>query len=151
MTIIDRLLSRDDIALGLDVADKDRALEEAALMVERRYKIDRASVYRALWRREQMGSTGLGHGIAVPHARIPGIAEPIVLLLRTKRPIVFGAPDHMPVSVLFVILVPEEANDEHLQILSTAAKLFSDEDFRKRLDAAADPAAVRRLFVRPET
>lgn len=146
MTIISRYLSSDDVVVGLDVPDKLRALEEAASMVGRRYKIDSALVLQALWRREQIGSTGLGHGIAVPHARIAGIAEPIVLLMRTKHPIAFGAPDHKPVSVLFVILVPEHANDEHLQILAAASKMFSDQSFRDRLEAATDPAAIQRLF-----
>ena len=146
MTLISRFLASDDVVAGLDVADKDGALEAAASMAARRHDIDQALVYRALWRREQMGSTGLGHGIAVPHARIPGIGQPIVLLLRTKNPIAFGAPDRKPVSVLFVILVPENANDEHLQILAAASTLFSEPAFRERLESAADPAAIQRLF-----
>ena len=146
MTAVGRLLSPDNIAIGLDVRDKRRALEEAALMAERCYNIDHAPTLRALWRREQIGSTGLGYGIAIPHARIIGLREPIVLLLRTKRPIVFGAPDHKPVSILFVILVPEHANAEHLQILAGVSEMFSDEHFRSRLSAANEPDAIQRLF-----
>lgn len=149
MTIVNRLLSSDHIVVGLDVRDKRCALEEAALMVERRYNIDHAPILRALWRREQIGSTGLGHGIAVPHARISGLNDPIVLLLRTKIPIVFGAPDHKPVSILFVILVPEHANEEHLQILADVSEIFSDERFRIRLSAANEPDAIQRLFRQP--
>jgi PTS system nitrogen regulatory IIA component len=146
MNIVGRFLSNDDIVVGLDVSDKIRALEEAALLVERRYQINHAPIFRALWRREEIGSTALGHGIAIPHARIAGMSEPIVLLVRTKLPIKFGAPDHQPVSVLFVILVPEHANEEHLQILATVSEMFSDEAFRDRLDAATEPAAIQRLF-----
>lgn len=146
MNIISRFLSHDDVVLDLDVPDKTRALEEAALLVADRHRINHAPVFRALWRREQSGSTGLGHGIAIPHARIAGISEPIVLLVRTKLPIKFGAPDREPVSVLFVILVPEDANEEHLRILATASELFSDPAFRDRLLAATEPAAVQRLF-----
>lgn len=65
-------------------------------MVERRYGLKHVPVFRALWRREQARSTGLGHGFAIPHARIAGLGEPIVLLMRTKLPIAFGAPDHKP-------------------------------------------------------
>src|ERR1700674_1594330 len=100
MNFISRFLSSDDVVLGLDVPDKQRALEEAALMVERRHNINHAPVFRALWRREEVGSTGLGHGIAIPHARITGIIAPILLLMSTKLPIEFGAPDHKPVSVI---------------------------------------------------
>jgi len=146
VTIVNRLLSSDHIVVGLDVRDKRCALEQAARMVERRYNIDHAPILRALWRREQIGSTGLGYGIAIPHARIAGLNEPIVLLLRTKLPIVFGAPDHKPVSILFVILVPEHANEEHLQILASASEMLSNEAFRLRLCAADEPDAIQRLF-----
>jgi nitrogen PTS system EIIA component len=146
MNVVSRFLSRGDVVLGLNVPDKRRALEEAALLVETRHHVNHAPIFRALWRREQSGSTGLGHGIAVPHARIAGINEPIVLLVRTKVPIKFGAPDREPVSVLFVILVPDHATEEHLQLLASVAEMFSDATFRDRLLAATEPAAVQRLF-----
>lgn len=146
MNIISRYLSNDDIVVELDVPDKRRALEEAALLFERLHNVGRGPVFRALWRREEVGSTGLGHGIAVPHARIAGKSEPLVLFLRTKVPIKFGAPDRQPVSVLFVILVPEHANDEHLKILATVSEMFADETFRDRLEAATEPVAIQRLF-----
>jgi nitrogen PTS system EIIA component len=146
VNIVGRLLSDDDIVVGLDVSDKGRALEEAALLAGRRYQINHAVIFRALRRREEIGSTALGHGIAIPHARIAGISEPIVLVMRTKLPIKFGAPDHQPVSVLFVILLPQDANEEHLQILATVSEMFSDKAFRDRLGAATDPAAIQRLF-----
>jgi PTS system nitrogen regulatory IIA component len=146
MNIISRILSSDDVVVGLDVPNKLRALEEAAVILERRHKVSRAPVLRALWRREQVGSTGLGHGIAVPHARITGISEPIVLFVRTKSAIEFHAPDRKPVSLLFVILVPEHANDEHLKILATVSEMFSSKTFRDRLEATTEPAAIQRLF-----
>jgi PTS system nitrogen regulatory IIA component len=146
MNIIRQFLSSDDVVVGLDVPNKLRALEEAAVILERHHNLNHATVCRALWRREQVGSTGLGHGIAVPHARITGISEPIVLFVRTKRAIEFHAPDRKPVSVLFVILVPEHANDEHLKILATVSEMFSDKTFRDRLEATIEPAAIQRLF-----
>ena len=146
MNIISRYLADGDVVVELDVLDKRRALEETALLLERRHNVSSAQVFRALWRREQIGSTGLGHGVAVPHARITGNSEPIVLFLRTKVPINFGAPDHQPVSVLFVILVPEHANDEHLKLLAIVSGMFSDEAFRDRLKVTSEPTAIRRLF-----
>lgn len=146
MNIISRDLSTNDVVLGLDVRDKKQALEEAALLVERRHQVDHASVFRALWRREQSGSTGLGYGVAIPHARVTGISEPIILFVRTRVPINFDAPDHQAVSILFVILVPEHANEEHLQILATVSAMFSDKAVRERLAAAPSAAAIQRLF-----
>jgi PTS system nitrogen regulatory IIA component len=146
VNIISRSLSRDDVALGLDLPDKQRALEEAALLVERHHHINHALVFRALWRREQIGSTALGSGVAIPHARIAGLSEPILLFVRPKLPVEFGAPDHRLVSLLFVVLVPEHANEEHLQILGTVSAMFSDDDFRTQLSAATESATVQRLF-----
>jgi PTS system nitrogen regulatory IIA component len=146
VNIVGRFLSDEDIVVGLDVSDKKRALEAVALLIGRRHQINHAATLRALWRREDIGSTALGHGVAIPHARITGISEPIVVLICTKVPIVFGAPDHKPVSMLFVILVPEHAHEEHLQILATVSEMFSDKVFRDRLSAATEPAAIQRLF-----
>jgi PTS system nitrogen regulatory IIA component len=146
MNIMSRLLSSGDVIVGLDVPNKLRALEQAAVILERRHKVSHAPVLRALWRREQVGSTALGHGIAVPHARITGISEPIVLFVRMKSAIEFQAPDHKPVSLLFVILVPEHASDEHLKILATVSEMFSNKSFRDRLEATTEPAAIQSLF-----
>ncbi|HXX84739.1 MAG TPA: PTS sugar transporter subunit IIA [Casimicrobiaceae bacterium] len=146
MNIISRFLSSDDVVLDLDVRDKADALEEAALRVEARHHVNHAPVFRALWRREQSGSTGLGHGVAIPHARIPGISEPITLLVRTKLPIRFGSPDRTGVSVLFVILVPEHARQEHLDILAAVSAMFSDRGFREQVVAAKEPVAVHQLI-----
>ena len=146
MNLISRYLSRDDVVLGLNVPDKVRALEEAALLVETHHHINHAPVFRALWRREQSASTGLGHGIAIPHARIAGISEPIILLVRTTLPIKFGSPDRQGVSVLLIILVPEVATEEHLQILATISEMFADPGFRDRVASADEPAAIQRLI-----
>ena len=146
MNTISCLLSSDDVVLDLDVPNKLRALEEASVILERLHNVRHDAVLRALWRREQIGSTGLGHGVAVPHARITGIDEPIVLFVRTKFAIDFHSPDRKPVSLLFVILVPEHANDEHLKILATVSEMFSNRAFRNRLEATMEPATIQRLF-----
>jgi PTS system nitrogen regulatory IIA component len=144
--LIGRYLSKDDVVLDLDVNEKYKALAEIALLAERRFGIDHGPVERALWRREQTGSTGVGHGFAIPHARIPGISNPIVMFARTRRPIKFGAPDHKPVANLFVILVSNYATEEHLRILACVSSMFSRAEFRERLAAAASPQEVYELF-----
>ena len=132
--------------LELTATDAKRVCEAIALLAARHDQVDDELVFRALWRREQSGSTALGHGIAIPHARIPGITDPVVLFVRTKLPIPFGATDHQPVSAFFVILVPEHANEEHLRILATVSEMFSDKAFRDRLEGATEPVAIQRLF-----
>jgi PTS system nitrogen regulatory IIA component len=132
--------------LGLTATDARRACEEIALLAARRHQLDGELICRALWRREQIGSTGIGHGIAIPHARIPGITDPIVLFARTKQSVPYGALDHQPVSTFFMILVPEQANGEHLRILATISEMFFDRAFRNRLETATEPTAIQRLF-----
>ncbi len=88
--------------------------------------------------REKLGSTGLGQGIAIPHCRVGDCAEPLGALLTLKEPIPFDAPDDLPVDLLFVLLVPEEANQQHLDILATIARLLSEAEFCARLRAARD-------------
>jgi len=146
MSVISRFFSHADVILDLNAPDKVRALEAAALFVESRHHLNHAPVFRALWRREQSGSTGLGHGIAIPHARIVGITEPIILLMRTRLPVQFGAPDREGVSIFFVILVPEHATEEHLQILAAVSEMFSDSRFREQVAAATEPSAIQHLF-----
>jgi PTS system nitrogen regulatory IIA component len=141
-----RYLFNADVVLGLDVMDKKRALEELSQVIEQAHHVRHAPLFRALWRREQAASTAVGHGVAIPHARMPDIAAPILLFARTKRPIAFDAPDRRPVSMLFVLVVPEEASDEHLRLLATIAELMSNRGFRKRLEKAEDAIAIRQLL-----
>jgi nitrogen PTS system EIIA component len=137
-----------DILFDVDVRDRAHALELAAAAICRGAQgIDPLPVSRALWRREQTGSTALGEGLAIPHARISGITQPVTLLMRTRRPISFDAPDGKPVSQLLVIVVPEEgAQEDHLQMLALVAQLFSDRDFRTRLDGAPDATSAADVF-----
>jgi PTS system nitrogen regulatory IIA component len=146
MNIIGNLLSPDDVVLGITATDAKRACQDIASLAALRHHLDDELIFRALWRREQIGSTGIGHGIAIPHARIPGITSPIVLFVRASVPIQFGALDHQPISVFFMILVPEAANAEHLQILATVSEMFSERMFRNKLDNARDRLAIQRLF-----
>jgi nitrogen PTS system EIIA component len=146
MNTISGFLSGNDVVLGLAATDAKRACEEIAILAAHRHKLDDALVFRALWRREQIGSTGIGHGLAIPHARLPGISSPIVLFARPKVPIPFGALDHQPVSAFFMILIPEHANEEHLRILAAVSEMFSDRAFRNRLETATEPAAIQTLF-----
>jgi len=135
------------VALDLDVATRWEALRAVGTIVERSAGLDAPPVFRALWRREQAQSTALGRGVALPHARIMGIREPVTVYARTRTPISFAAPDRGLVSQLFVILVPENAdNEKHLELLARIARMFSDGAFRTRLSVAADEAAVRSVF-----
>jgi PTS system nitrogen regulatory IIA component len=136
-----------EIALHLDLRNKRRALEVASTLVECSLRLGGGPVLRALLRREEAGSTALGAGIAIPHARISGIERPVTVFLRGNSPIPFDAPDGKPVSDILVILVPADgATEEHLRLLARVAEMFSDRAFRALLCAATEPSAVWNVF-----
>ena len=146
MSQITQLLSIENIVLDLDVTSKKRVFEHAGLLFENHQGIARSTVFDSLFAREKLGSTGLGLGIAIPHGRIKGLKQAAGAFLRLATPVPFDSPDGRPVDLLFVLLVPEQATEQHLQILSELAQRFSDRAFREKLQTAADPAAVVALF-----
>jgi PTS system nitrogen regulatory IIA component len=103
-------------------------------------------IFDSLFAREKLGSTGLGQGVAIPHGRIKGLKQAAGAFLRLASPVPFDSPDGRPVNLLFVLLVPEQATEEHLQILSELAQRFSDRAFRESLQTAADTATILSLF-----
>jgi len=146
MNQIAGLLPIGNILLDLDVANKKRIFEQVGLLIENNHGIGRTVVYDSLFAREKLGSTGLGQGIAIPHGRIKGLAEAIGAFVRTKTPIPFDSPDGRGVTTIFVLLVPEQATDRHLQLLSELAQMFSDKSQREKLLAAPDPVALHHVF-----
>ncbi len=92
----------------------------------------RALITDNLFARERLGSTGLGHGVAIPHGRIKGLKAPMAALFQLAHPIGFDAPDELPVNLLIFLLVPEAATQKHLEILSEIAELLSDAPLRER-------------------
>ena len=138
MSQITQLLSIENIVLDLDVTSKKRVFEHAGLLFENHQGIARSTVFDSLFAREKLGSTGLGLGIAIPHGRIKGLKEATGALLRLRTPVPFDSPDGKPVSLLFVLLVPEHATERHLELLSELAQMFSERSFRDRLAASPD-------------
>ncbi|HLA33274.1 MAG TPA: PTS IIA-like nitrogen regulatory protein PtsN [Rhodocyclaceae bacterium] len=146
MNLITSLLPPDNVVAKLEASSKKRLFEQAGLLFENQQDIARNAVYDALFAREKLGSTGLGQGIAIPHGRIKGLKKPVGAFFRLETPVQFEAPDGKPVSLVFVLLVPEAANEEHLQLLAELAQMFSDREFREKLPLAADAAALHTLF-----
>lgn len=142
MNQIIKILPVENVLAALDASSKKRVFEQAGLLFENQHGIARATVYDALFAREKLGSTGLGLGVAIPHGRIKNLKEPLGALMRLSNPVPFESPDGQPVSLLFVLLVPEAATERHLQLLSELAQMFSDRALRERLQNASDAAAL---------
>lgn len=146
MNLIAKLLPPANVVVGLEASSKKRAFEQAGLLFENNHGIGRSTVFDSLFAREKLGSTGLGQGIAIPHGRIKGLKDALGAFIRLAEPVPFDAPDGRPVTMLFVLLVPEQANEHHLQLLSELAQMFSDRAFREQLMSAPDSLAVHGLF-----
>lgn len=145
MTNLSKILLPENVLLDLEVSSKKRAFEQAGLIFENNCGIARSTVSDNLFARERLGSTGLGHGVAVPHGRIKGsrnLKSPIGAFVRLAEPIPFESPDGVPVNLLFFLLIPEHVTQQHLEILSEIAEMFSDESVRQALSTDPDPASV---------
>ena len=89
-------------------------------------KLSQNDIFNALLSREKLGSTGLGKGVAIPHGRMASLEKPVCAFVKLDTPIDFDASDGQPVDLIFTLLVPEDSTEEHLQVLSTIAEIFSN-------------------------
>lgn len=140
------MLAPRDILLEVEVAGKTQLLEAIAQHMEWVHGLKREQVLGSLLQREQIGSTALGQGVAIPHARFDPLDRIQIAYLRLKSAIAFDSPDDKPVSDVFVILVPKAASEAHLRILGDASQMFSDARFRERLRGCTHPGDVKLLF-----
>jgi len=140
------ILTPAQVQAQVDVTSKKRAFEEAGLLFENLHGLSRALVTDSLFSRERLGSTGLGHGVAIPHGRIKGLKAPLAAVFQLAQPIGFDAPDDQAVSLLIFLLVPEAATQKHLEILSEIAELLSDSALREQLTACTDSLKLHGLI-----
>jgi len=146
MTLSD-ILSPERVRCDVESASKKHSLELlSALLAESDSSLTSLSVFDRLLARERLGSTGLDDGVAIPHGRLAEIDRPVGAFVRLVEGVDFDSLDHKPVDLLFGLVVPEESTEEHLQILSQLAELFSDESFREQLRAAPRGEDVVALF-----
>lgn len=146
MNLISKSLTVSHVALDMDVTSKKRLFEQIGLLFENEDRVARASVFDALFAREKLGSTGLGLGVAIPHGRIKQLRDTVAVFVRARDGIPFESPDNEPVRLVYAMLVPEHATEQHLNMLSELAQMFSDADLREALLAEADPVAVHKLL-----
>jgi PTS system nitrogen regulatory IIA component len=146
MSLVAKLLPPANVLLDLTVSSKKRLFEQVGLLFENNHGIARSLVFDSLFARERLGSTGLGQAVAIPHGRIKGLKDALGAFVRLAQPVPFDAPDGKPVQLLFVLLVPEQATEKHLQILSELAQMFSDRALREAMVSAPDAGALHQLI-----
>ena len=140
------ILTANHVLVQVDISSKKRAFEEAGLLFENLHGLSRALVTDSLFSRERLGSTGLGHGVAIPHGRIKGLKSPMAAVFQLANPIGFEAPDELPVGLMIFLLVPEAATQKHLEILSEIAEMLSDADLREKIMASPSVADLHGLI-----
>ena len=146
---IESLLDRRAITPKVSASNKRQALSLVAEMAARRFDLDAGEVLDALMAREAVGSTGVGSGVAVPHARLKRLDKMRGVFLRLETPIAFDAVDDQPVDLIFALLAPEAAGSEHLQALARVARLLRRADLREQLRQAHSIDAVYALLAQP--
>jgi|SRR5579864_2622891 nitrogen PTS system EIIA component len=146
MNFLGELLGPDDIRLDVEASTQEQVLQTIASMLAAQHGLSQAVILESMKAREQLGSTAVGHGVAIPHARMRQCAAAAAVFVRTKDPIPFDAPDAKPVSVFLGLIVPDMANERHLKLLATAAGMLSEKPFREKLRTLTDPKALRELL-----
>lgn len=146
MNRLSAILPASQVLVSVDATSKKRAFEEAGLLFEALHGLNRALITDSLFARERLGSTGLGHGVAIPHGRIKGLKQPLAAVFQLANPIGFDAPDEQPVRLMIFLLVPEAATQKHLEILSEIAELLSDSALREQMKDSTDAAALHGLL-----
>lgn len=145
MTIGD-LIGPDQVVVALRVADKAQLLAELSRRAAAALSLEQPVVLRALQAREQLGSTGLGKGFALPHARLPGLPRIYALLARLARPIDYDSVDEKPVDLVLLLLTPEAAANQHLATLATLSRPFRDEALVQQIRKAPDAATLHKVL-----
>lgn len=146
MTIrIEDILTPERTLMDAPVSSKKKLLEYIASFVGNQTGTAVSDIFERLLSRERLGSTGIGEGIAIPHCRLPECENPIGILLKLEEAIDFDAMDHRPVDLVFALIVPEAANNQHLQVLAMLARNFTEPSYRDALRNAPD---AKQLFER---
>ncbi len=144
------LLAPQGVVLRGGASSKRQALHAVAEAAAQALGMDEARVFDALLEREALGSTGLGSGVAVPHARLPGIERVTGVFVRLDTPVAYESVDDRPVDLMFALFAPPKDGAEHLRALAAVSRALRSSELREQLRQARTTDAVRALFVRDD-
>ena len=146
MNALTDLFALDRITLNSPSKNRAEAFSAVGQLFAKQAGLEAKAIVGFLNAREDLGSTALGAGVAIPHGRVKGLKQPIAAFVKLQEPIEFAAPDGEAVSTLIFLLVPEKATQQHLEILSSIAQLLSDQDTRKLLASEDSPEKVCEIL-----
>lgn len=140
------LLRLDAVVPAMKARSKRQVLQELAGRAAQVTGLPEREIFEVLLQRERLGSTGVGHGAAIPHGTVPGLDRLVGVFARLERPVDFESIDEQPVDLIFVLLAPEGAGADHLKALARIARVLRDGDVMTRLRASADASALYALL-----
>jgi len=140
------LLDPTGVIANLRVTGKRQALQELARRASALVGQDERKIFETLWEREQLGSTGIGSGTAVPHSRLSGLARPMALFARLEKPLDFDAIDSEPVDLVFLLLTPADAGADHLKALARVSRLLRNRAICSKLRGTDSADAIYALL-----
>ena len=146
---ISDFLSDRDVLVGVATSDKAQLLRQLSTHAAKELGLDPKSVSEPVERREALGSTGVGNGVALPHARVPNLKKPFGLLARLRHSIDFQAVDDQPVDIVFMLLIPEAADSTQLNVLACVARRLRDAETLRDVRRAADRESLFEAVAQP--
>tara|TARA_R110002050_G_scaffold268113_1_gene410035 strand:+ start:93034 stop:93495 length:462 start_codon:yes stop_codon:yes gene_type:complete len=148
MLIAALLMNADNIRCHDASTSKKRIIENLSLLLAANTEVASAdAIFQALFERERLGSTGLGKGVAIPHARIPGITHTIAAMMTLATPVNYESADNKPVDIAFGLLVPEDGSEQHLQQLARLVSLFREEETCTKIRQATDAEQIFEILL----
>ncbi|MBL4838440.1 MAG: PTS IIA-like nitrogen regulatory protein PtsN [Kordiimonadaceae bacterium] len=140
------LLSADSILADFKASSKKQAIQALSRRIATQLGLDDREIFAKLLDRERLGSTGVGKGVAIPHARVEGLDRIIGLFAKLSNPIDFDSVDDRPVDLVFMLLAPEEAGADHLKALASVSRLLRDDGTCKKLRLTPDSSALYAML-----
>ncbi|HAQ35834.1 MAG: transcriptional regulator [Maricaulis sp.] len=140
------LLPPDGVVTNLSASSRKQVIQSLAELAVRFCDAYTRDIVDAVLERERLGSTGVGDGVAIPHARVEGVDRVFGVFARLKTPVDFDAIDGRPTDLIVMLLAPEDSSAEHLKALARISRLFRREDMRERLRGAADSDALNAIL-----
>jgi len=143
---LSEIIGIEAVRAPLKATSKKRLLQDLADMAESVYTLPATTVYKSLMDREALGPTGVGRGVAIPHARFPGVSRVIGLFARLEKPVDFESIDRQPVDLVFALFAPEAAGAEHLKALARVSRTLRSDIVRSKLRSTFDTSAIYAIL-----
>lgn len=148
---LSNILTLEAVRIIGQVSSKKRLFQQLGEIIGTTYDLDASAAVEALQSRESLGPTGVGHGVALPHARISGLTSVVGAFLRVEKPLDFDAVDRQPVDLVFTLFAPLDSGVEHLKALALVARTMRDNTVCAKLRANSDPATLHALLTNTQS